>query len=290
MSIKSELTKTTSYLREARNAIKARGGQISDTAGLKDLPEAINSIPSGSSNDSPLPKIVDGSITEVTGEDLNGATKIRERAFYKCSKLVSVEIPDGVTSIETYAFHTCTRLSSVVMPNNVITVGSNAFNGTDIESLYIQDVDLWCKSTFGATVIQNGANFFLNGELLKHVTIPSAVQSVTVRCFQNCISIETVIVPEGVTHIASTAFYGCTNLKKVTMPSTMTVISANAFYNCSNLTEVDFTSVTAVPELQNPNAFSKINATCQIKVPTALYDEWIADTNWVGITQYFVAV
>ena len=290
MSIKSELTKTTSYLREARNAIKARGGQISDTAGLKDLPEAINSIPSGSSNDSPLPKIVDGSITEVTGEDLNGATKIRERAFYKCSQLVSVEIPDGVASIEQYAFGNCTRLSSVVMPNNVIEVGSNAFNGTDITSLYIQDIEMWCKSTFGNIVIQNGANFFLNGELLKHVTIPSAVQSVTGRCFYNCISIETVIVPEGVTHIESTAFYGCINLKKVTMPSTMAIISASAFYGCSNLTEVDLSSATVVPELQNSNAFSKINETCQIKVPTALYDEWIAATNWVKVAQYIVAV
>lgn len=290
MSIKSELTKTTSYLRESRNAIKARGGQISDTAGFKDLPEAINSIPSGSSNNSRLPKIVDGSITELSEEDLKGATKIRERAFYKCANLVSVEIPDGVTSIETYAFNNCKSLSSVVMPNNVITVGSNAFNSTDITSLYIQDIEKWCKSTFGATVVQNGANFFLNGELLNRVTIPSAVQKVTRYCFNNCISIETVIVPEGVTQIEVAAFDGCTNLKKVTMPSTMAIISASAFYGCSNLTEVDFTSVTAVPDLQNPNAFSKINANCQIKVSTALYDEWIADTNWVSVTQYFVAV
>ena len=290
MSIKSELTKTTSYLREARNAIKARGGQISDTAGFKDLPEAINNIPSGSSNNSRFPKLIDGSITEVTEEDLNGATKIRERAFYKCYQLVSVEIPDGVTSIEQYAFGNCTSLSSAVMPNNVITVGSNAFNGTDIESLYIQDIEMWCKSTFGATMIQNGANFFLNGELLKHVTIPSAVQTVTRYCFYNCISIETVVVSEGVIQVESSAFYGCTNLKKVTMPSTMAIISASAFYNCSNLTEVDLSSATAVPELQNPNAFSKINATCQIKVSAALYDEWIAATNWAGVAQYIVAV
>lgn len=46
MSIKSELTKTASYLRNARNAIIGRGGEISLTAGLKDLSDAIYAIPS----------------------------------------------------------------------------------------------------------------------------------------------------------------------------------------------------------------------------------------------------
>lgn len=49
MSIKSELTNTASYLRSARNAIAGRGGEISATAGLKDLPMAIFNIPADSS-------------------------------------------------------------------------------------------------------------------------------------------------------------------------------------------------------------------------------------------------
>lgn len=49
MSIKSELTKTASYLRSARKAIAGRGGEISATAGLKDLPTAIFNIPADSS-------------------------------------------------------------------------------------------------------------------------------------------------------------------------------------------------------------------------------------------------
>lgn len=46
MSINSELTKTASHLRNARNAIIGRGGEISLTAGLKDLSDAIYAIPS----------------------------------------------------------------------------------------------------------------------------------------------------------------------------------------------------------------------------------------------------
>lgn len=49
MSIKSEIAKSASYLRSARKAILGRGGEISLTAGLKDLPDAIYKIPADAS-------------------------------------------------------------------------------------------------------------------------------------------------------------------------------------------------------------------------------------------------
>lgn len=49
MSIKSELAKTASHLRSTRKAILGRGGEISATAGMKDLPEAIFNIPADTS-------------------------------------------------------------------------------------------------------------------------------------------------------------------------------------------------------------------------------------------------
>lgn len=45
MSIKTKLEKTALYLRNARNAVIGRGGEISATAGFKDLPDAITNIP-----------------------------------------------------------------------------------------------------------------------------------------------------------------------------------------------------------------------------------------------------
>jgi hypothetical protein len=49
MSIRGELNKSADYLRNARKAILDRGGEISLTAGLKDLPEAIYKIPADAS-------------------------------------------------------------------------------------------------------------------------------------------------------------------------------------------------------------------------------------------------
>lgn len=49
MDFKAELEKTASYLRTTRKAIIGRGGEISATAGLKDLPLAIFNIPADAS-------------------------------------------------------------------------------------------------------------------------------------------------------------------------------------------------------------------------------------------------
>lgn len=49
MSVKSELNNTKYYLRESRKAILGRGGEISEKAGLKDIPEAVWSIPADTS-------------------------------------------------------------------------------------------------------------------------------------------------------------------------------------------------------------------------------------------------
>ena len=61
----------------------------------------------------------------VIGDDV---TSIGRNAFYECSGLLSVTIPESVTSIGDQAFYG-SGLLSVIIPNNVTTIGENAFRG-----------------------------------------------------------------------------------------------------------------------------------------------------------------
>ena len=51
-------------------------------------------------------------------------------AFYWCSMLTSVTIPDSVTAIGGYAFYNCTGLTSVTIPDSVTSIGNRAFYGS----------------------------------------------------------------------------------------------------------------------------------------------------------------
>ena len=72
-----------------------------------------------------------GSITIPSSIKVNdvdyAVTSIGKEAFYECSGLTSITIPNSVTSIGNYAFCRCSGLTSVTIPNSVTSIGDYAF-------------------------------------------------------------------------------------------------------------------------------------------------------------------
>jgi hypothetical protein len=91
----------------------------------------LDKIPQGGGNGggvNKLPKVFDGSITELTAEDLQGATTVRDYALYHSESIKKVVIPDGVTSIGNDAFNNCYNMEYLEIPASVTYIGYNAFN------------------------------------------------------------------------------------------------------------------------------------------------------------------
>ncbi len=164
-------------------------------------------------------------------------TSIGEYAFYCCTGLTSVTIPNSVTSIGDYAFAECTGLTSVTIGNSVTSIGGYAFAYcTALTSVTIPN---------SVTSIGNKAFYGCSG--LTSVTIPNSVTSIGDYAFQNCSGLTSVEIPNSVTSIGGDAFFGCTGLTSVEIPNSVTSIGGYAFAYCTALTSVTIpNSVTSI--------------------------------------------
>ena len=123
-------------------------------------------------------------VSVITTDMLDGYTSIRNSAFYDCSGLTSVTIPNSVTSIGDWAFAYCTGLTSIEIPNSVTSIGDRTFFG--------------CSG-------------------LTSVTIPNSVASIGYGVFYGCSGLTSVTIPNSVTSIGDWAFSGCSGLTSVTI-------------------------------------------------------------------------
>lgn len=69
--------------------------------------------------------------TNITSCEINdgSVTSIGYSAFWGCSSLTSITIPDSVKSIGDSAFRECSSLTSITIPNGVTSIGNYAFSG-----------------------------------------------------------------------------------------------------------------------------------------------------------------
>ena len=88
-----------------------------------------------------LPYVLNKEIIEVTENDLSGVTSIDMYAFYNCTSLTNITIPNSVTSIGIGAFTNCTSLTDITIPNSVTSIGNNTFyNCTSLTDIYLHSV------------------------------------------------------------------------------------------------------------------------------------------------------
>ena len=65
---------------------------------------------------------------------------IEDFAFYRCSRLRNITIPEGVEYIGNWSFGDCRKLESVNIPRSVKEIVLCAFSGTSIKDIFI-DLD-----------------------------------------------------------------------------------------------------------------------------------------------------
>ena len=98
-------------------------------------------------------------------EEIEGlpVTSIGKKAFFGCTSLTSISIPERVTSIGVEAFTVCASLTSITIPEGVTNIRRSTFSN--------------CSS-------------------LTSITIPDSVTSIGDQAFDRCNGLTSIIIPQ----------------------------------------------------------------------------------------------
>ena len=191
--------------------------------------------------------------TVTSGNETYTVTSIGEGAFYGCSKLTSLSLPEAA-SIGESAFRSCSSLAQIEMPK-ATSIGGWAFDG--------------CSK-------------------LTSLSLPEAA-SIGASASEDCSKLAQIEMPK-VTSIGKYAFWSCSSLTSLSLPEAAS-IGEGAFYDCDSLQTVTVKNYEMKSALESNRSYygldggvTVINASA-VKVGDILY-EFDADSDTAIIVGY----
>ena len=164
--------------------------------------------------------------------------------FSGFSSIQEVIIGEESTTIVNSAFYNCSNLSKVTIPESVKSVGTNAFNGT-----------AWFNNQPDGIIYIGNVVYKYKGEMPANtsISLKEGTTEIVSGAFSGYTGLTSITIPNSLTSIGSSIFANCTGLTSITIPNSVTSIGSYAFQNCSSLT-------TIISEIENPfeiaNVFS----------------------------------
>lgn len=179
-----------------------------------------------------------------------------------------VSIAEGVVKIDELAF-VKSSITEVYIPTTLKECGFSAFSypaliggESKITRVEIVDLSAWFDidfDSFGSNPLSDGADLYLNGQLLNSITIPEDIEIIKPYALVGWNGTE-IVIPNTVKGIGASAFENCDNLESVTCH-----ITANEIFD--------------VPQ-------NIISQECTLYVPKGAAESYIAK----GWGEYFTSI
>ncbi len=155
---------------------------------------------------------------------------ISDYAFSGCSMLESANL-ESCTSLEVIglmAFYDCSSLTDIVLPDSVTSLGQGAFmNCASLKSASLSD---------GLTELKSSV--FYNCTELSEVRFGSGIQVIGDSAFEGCASLKSAELGDSVVEVGRLAFRGCSSMTKISFGANVSSIGCGALNECSSLSDI----------------------------------------------------
>ena len=176
-------------------------------------------------------------------------TAIGSEAFYERAEITNISIPDTAKYVGVNAFYGCTNLKEIELPENLDCIALGAFAYSGITNIVVpEQVKTIERDAFG------------HCENLESVQLPVSLEKIDIGAFDNCTSLKNITIPDTVTAIGAGAFSECNSLETVIIPASVTSIGEYAFKLCENLTDI-YCEAASQPETWDSDWSTGCNAT-----------------------------
>lgn len=185
----------------------------------------------------------------VTKVSLPSTVTYMKMAFNKNTSIHSVEVQSGATYIGYRAFYGCTNLSDITLPNTINCVEKEAFINTAFYNdeanwengiLYLDQILIANKTEETGTFTVKAGTRVIGSEGLKNTRfsnfiLPFSLQTINGSAFEGCTNLTDIEFPHKVRTFYNYAFKGCTALKTITFPDRIDNLSPFSFEDCTTL-------------------------------------------------------
>ena len=159
-----------------------------------------------------IAKSIGGTVTIPSNVNGYSVKSLGYMAFFECSDITTLIIPNSITSIGQYVFQGCTSLKEIEFPSSLKTIDRYGCYNSGVEKIVLPD---------GMTSIGNSA-------------------------FRSCPNLQSVKIGRGIVTFGKNVFRDCSALSAIAFDGTICLFNGeDAFRSCNSLTSVTITDLDA---------------------------------------------